>query len=382
MMNERIVELVRKELKTALREPRLRTMLIVPPIMQLLVFGFAVNLDVEKVRLAVMDNDRSTVSRELVARFQGAPRFALTAQPASPAEADRLLDEGRVEAVLEVLPGFGERVSRGTDAAVLLRIDGSNSNTASIVGGYANGVFQGWARDAQQQQQRRRAAAAEAPPALRVPQITAATRIDYNPELKSRFYFVPGVIVNIVTLTTLSLTALAIVREKEVGTMEQLMVTPLRPLELIIGKTLPFGLIGLAQLLLISVFAFIVFRIPFRGSLLVMFLASTAYLLATLGVGLFVSTISRTQQQATMGTFFFIQPAFMLSGFTFPVRNMPEYVQWLTWINPQRWFMEVTRGIFLKGSTLQELAPQIAMLFLLGTGIMLASVLRFRRQLN
>jgi ABC-2 type transport system permease protein len=212
--------------------------------------------------------------------------------------------------------------------------------------------------------------------------VSAVPRVWFNPELKSRNYFVPGILVNIIMLVTLSLTSMAIVREKEIGTMEQLMVTPIRPFELILGKTLPFAAIGLGQLVFITSVALLVFRVPLRGSVLLLLLASVFFISCTLGLGLFISTISATQQQAMMTTLFVFQPMFMLSGFSFPIRNMPEVMQWVTRLNPMRYFMEVTRGIFLKGVGLDVLWPQVLALAVLGVGILTLSVLRFHKRLD
>ena len=203
-----------------------------------------------------------------------------------------------------------------------------------------------------------------------LPEIIPETRVWFNPDLRSRYYFVPGVLVNIIMIVTVMLTALAIVREKEIGTMEQLMVTPIRPIELMIGKTLPFALVGLAQVVLITTVALLVFRVPFRGNALLLVLSSALFLMTTLGAGLFLSTISQTQQQAMMSMFFFSVPAFMLSGFAFPIANMPEAVQWLTFLNPARYFMEIVRGLFLKGAGIAALWPQMTALFVYGVGVL------------
>jgi ABC-2 type transport system permease protein len=204
----------------------------------------------------------------------------------------------------------------------------------------------------------------------------------FNPDLLSRNYFVPGVVVNIVTLVSMMLTAMAIVREKEIGTLEQLMVTPVRPIELMLGKTLPFGVAGLIQVAFVTTAALVVFHIPLRGSVALLFCAAVVYLMTTLGVGLFVSTISQTQQQAVMGSFFFFTPAFMLSGFAFPIRNMPLPVQILSYLDPVRYFMTIVRGIFLKGTGFAVLWPQFAALFLYGTLVLGASAMRFHKRLD
>jgi len=215
-----------------------------------------------------------------------------------------------------------------------------------------------------------------------VPQLTARSRIWFNPDLRSRNYFVPGVVANIIMMVTLMLTALAIVREKEIGTMEQLMVTPVRPIELMLGKTLPFAVVGLLDVALVSTVALLVFHVPFRGSVLLLFACAVLFLMTTLGAGLFLSTISHTQQQAMMASFFFSMPAFMLSGFAFPIRNMPLVVQYLAYLNPLRYFIEIVRGLFLKGAGISVLWPQMACLAVYGVATLGLSAARFQKKLD
>jgi ABC-2 type transport system permease protein len=212
--------------------------------------------------------------------------------------------------------------------------------------------------------------------------IDLRSRAWYNPDLRSRNYNVPGVIAVIIMLTSLLLTSMAIVREREIGTMEQLMVTPIRPAELILGKTLPFALIGFFDVVLITVVAVFWFAVPIRGSLFLLFGATALYLLSTLGIGLFISTVSKTQQQALMSTFFFYLPAVLLSGFMFPVANMPAAVQYVTYANPLRYFLVIIRGIFLKGNGPAVLWPHMLGLLILGTAVITASSLRFRKRLE
>lgn len=383
-MWERIREIVRKEFLQALREPRMRAVLFVPPMLQLIIFGYAVNLDVENAQMAWMDQDRTPQSRELLARFQGSGRFEVRAVPRDEAEAGRLLDHGDVQAVVRVLPGFARDLERGHTAAVQILVDGANSNTASLVSSYASRIVAAFSAEelAARQKARLMARAASGPANLAMPTVNARARVWFNPDLRSRNYFVPGVMVNIIMLVTLMLTALAIVREKEIGTMEQLMVTPVRPIELMIGKTLPFAVVGLLDVLLVTGVALAVFRIPFRGSPLLLLAASVPYLLTTLGAGLYISTISRTQQQAMMASTFFAMPAFMLSGFAFPIHNMPEIVQYFTYLNPLRYFMEIVRGIFLKGAGFSVLWPQILALTVYGVAIVLLSTARFHKRLD
>lgn len=383
-MSHRILYIVRKEVRQALREPRMRAMLFVPPIIQLLVFGYAVNLDVENAAMAWVDQDRTPQSRELLSKFEGSSRFNVVDTPSSEAEVTSLLDSGKVDVVLRVLPGFGRDVLRGKTTSVQVLVNGSNSNTASLVGSYATSVVGGYARDVMNEQARQKLVARTAggPIHPAIPSVNLRSRVWFNPDLKSRNYFVPGVVVNIIALVTLMLTAMAIVREKEIGTMEQLMVTPIRPIELMIGKTLPFAVVGLIDMVLVVVVARLLFRVPFRGSGLLLLLASICFLLTSLGAGLFISTISRTQQQAMMTTFLFFQPCFLLSGFSFPVRNMPEPVQYLTLLNPVRYFMEIVRGIFLKGSGISVLWPQMLSLTVIGVVVMGLSAARFHKRLE
>lgn len=385
-MRERIREIVTKEFRQALREPRLRAMLFVPPLLQLIIFGYAVNLDVENSLIGWMDQDHTQQSRELRDAFLGSHRFTVVATPQTENDVQSLLDRGDVYGVVRVLPGFGRDIERGRATSVQVLVDGSNSNTASIVSNYASQVIARYSSQVFSAQQRDklvgRTLVAGGPITAHVPTLVSRTRVWFNPDLRSRNYFVPGVVVNIIMLVTLSLTAMAIVREKEIGTMEQLMVTPIRPIELIIGKTLPFALVGLLDSVLIVSVALLVFHVPFRGSFVVLTVSATLFLMTTLGSGLFMSTVSRTQQQAMMSTFLFFLPAFLLSGFAFPIRNMPPMVQYITYVNPVRYFMEIVRGVFLKGTGVDVLWPQMLALAIIGITILLLSVSRFRKTLD
>jgi ABC-2 type transport system permease protein len=376
--------MLRKEFIQALRDPRMRILLFVPPVVQLVVFGFAVNLDVDHARIAWTDMDRSPLSRDLRERFEGSGRFDVVAMPRNEEEAQQALDRGTAEAVVRVLPGFERDVRRGRQTEVQVLVDGTNSNTASLVSSYAADIIAGFSSDVMAGQQKVRVLTRSAGAAVNVsfPDVTARTRVWFNPDLYSRNYFVPGVVANIIMMVTLMLTALAIVREKEIGTMEQLMVTPIRPLELMLGKTLPFAVVGIVDLVLITAVALVLFHIPFRGSPLLLLACSVLFLMTTLGAGLFLSTISQTQQQAMMANFFFSMPAFMLSGFAFPIRNMPVVVQWLTYLNPLRYFMECVRGIFLKGVGASVLWPQMVCMAVYGVTVLGLSAARFHKKLD
>ena len=385
-MKQRLRRIIRKEFIQALRDPRMRSMLVLPPLIQLMIFGYAASLDVDNAKIAWMDQDRTPESRELLSEFEGSGRFVLAGFPSDERAMQRMMDRGTVDGVVRVLPGFARDVERGRSTSVQVLIDGTNSNTASIVSGFAAQCVARYSSETMARHQRSSMIAsttasggAENPEAA---EVTPRTRVWFNPDLRSRNYFIPGVIVNIITLVTLSLTAMAIVREKEIGTMEQLMVTPIRPSELIIGKTLPFVVVGIWDMLLVMGAALVVFHIPFRGSFLLLFGTTLLFLLTTLGAGLFISTVSKTQQQAMMATSLFFQPFFMLSGFTFPIRNMPQLAQWLTWLNPVRYFMEIVRGVFLQGAGIQALWPQMLALAIFGVTILWLSVQRFHKQLE
>ena len=366
-MWERILVILRKEFIQALREPRMRVLLFLPPIIQLLVFGYAVTLDVDHARIAWMDMDHTPESRALLARFQGSGRFDIVALAHSEDDVQSLLDHSQVHAVVSVLPGFARDLARGRSTEVQVLLDGTNSNTASLVSAYAGGVIAAYSNDVRPN---------------RPKTIAPETRVWFNPDLRSRNYFVPGVAANILLMVTLMLTAQAIIREREIGTMEQLMVTPMRPIELMLGKTLPFALVGMVNMTVVTAAALLIFRIPFRGSFLLLAFCAALFLMTSLGAGLFLSTISHTQQQANMGSFFFTTPAFMLSGFTFPIRNMPEVVQYLTYLNPLRYFMEIVRGVFIKGVGVSVLWPQMLALAVYGVAALGLSALRFHKTLD
>jgi len=382
-MWERVGVIMRKEFIQMLREPRMRFLLFLPPVLQLVIFGYAVTLDVDSARIAWMDMDHTPESRALLARFEGSGRFQVVAHPQTEADVQTILDRSQAHGVVRVLPGFARDLLRGRPTEVQILLDGTNSNTASLVSAYASQVIAAFSTDMQPNpmvdvvvrnggNNPRQASAVVLP----------RTRVWFNADLYSRNYFVPGVAANILLMITLMLTAQAIIREKEIGTLEQLMVTPMRPIELMLGKTLPFGVVGMLQMLMITGAALLLFHVPFRGNFFLLLFCAALFLMTSLGAGLFLSTISNTQQQAVMMSFFFTTPAFMLSGFTFPIRNMPVVVQYLTYLNPLRYFMEIVRGIFLKGVGLPVLWPKMLSMFIYGALVLGMSAMRFRKKLD
>lgn len=368
----RIREMVRKEFIQLFRDKKNRVVLLVAPLIQILVFGYVVNYDVKEIRVALADQARTRESRLVTDAFTASGIFRITHLPARPAEMEALLLAGKVDLAIRIPPDFSDEIRAGRTASLQILADGSMSNMASIRIAYTTMVLDRINSGLIQELYRRD---------LRYGRIDARIRTWYNPNLDSQHFFVPGIVAFVVMLISLLLTSIAIIKEREAGTMEQLIVTPLTPIELIIGKTIPYILIALGQMALVTGFAIYWFEVPLAGSRLALLGATCLFLLSTLGVGLFISTIARTQQQAMMTTFFFFFPAMLLSGFVYPIANMPEVVQWLTYLNPLRYFLIIIRGVFLKGIGLEILWRELAALLGLGLVVMSFAVARFRKTL-
>jgi ABC-2 type transport system permease protein len=383
-MIERIFAIIRKELDQLFRNRRARLFLFVPPIFQLIIYGYAVNLDVDNLRMGWMDTDHSPQSRDLLASFQGSGRFLITALPQSEKDIQDVLDRGEAQVIVRVMPGFGRDILLGRPTSAQILVDGTNSNSASLASAYTSQLVGAYSASVAtpQLQSRMMARAGMGTMSMKVGRITDSPRVWFNPDLKSRNYFVPGVICNLIMVVTVMLTAMAIVREKELGTMEQLMVTPIRPMELMIGKMVPAAMVGLLDLVLMTTAALLIFQIPFRGNPLVLLLSAALFLLTSLGMGLFISTIASTQQQAIMSSSLIAIPTFMLSGFAYPIRNMPIAVQYFTYLNPLRYLIEIARGIFLKGAGITVLWPQMLTLLVYGMVVMGLSASSFRKKLD
>jgi drug efflux transport system permease protein len=383
-MRERIFAIIRKELSQLFRNRRTRMFLFVPPMFQLIIFGYAVNMDVDNLRMGWMDMDQSPQSHALLASFQGSGRFLLTALPQSEKDIQNVLDRGDAQVIVRVMPGFGRDILLGRPTAAQILVDGTNSNTASLASAYTSQLVGAYSASVAtpQLQSHMMARAGMGTMSMKVGRITDSARVWFNPDLKSRNYFVPGVICNLIMVVTVMLTAMAIVREKEIGTMEQLMVTPIQPMELMIGKMVPAAMVGMMDLALMTTAALLIFSIPFRGNPLVLVLSAALFLLTSLGMGLFISTIASTQQQAIMSSSLIAIPTFMLSGFAYPIRNMPIAVQYLTYLNPLRYLIEIVRGIFLKGTGISVLWPQMLTLLVYGMIVMGLSATSFRKKLD
>jgi len=375
-MWERILTLLRKEFRSVLRDPRMRVVIFGLPVLQTLIFGYAVTLDVRHVPLAIVDRDNTPASRELVARFTGSAYFDAVARPTSDDEARALIDSTTAAAVLQIDAGYERRLHAGQPVPVQLIVDGADSNTARYVVNYANVIAATAANTLALDQTLRRAGRS-----VSVGSVDLQPRAWFNADLESRHFYVPGVISLLVMLISLMLTSMAIVREKEVGTIEQVMVTPIRPVEFILGKSAPFAVIGFIDVVLVSAIALFWFGIPFRGNFALLLLGVALFLLSTLGIGLFISTVCHTQQQAMMTTFFFFFPAMLFSGFIFPIANMPAFFQYLSLVDPIRYILVIIRGVFLKGVGIEILWPQCAALLALGVAVMAIAVSRFRKTL-
>jgi ABC-2 type transport system permease protein len=372
-MFERLKAMLIKEFIQTFRDPRMRVVLFIMPMFQTIIFGYAVNMDVRNIPTAVIDRDNSVQSRELLTVLFSSGHFRRTVQLDDERQAARLLDSGDVRLALVINHGLADQMGRGETAAVQALLDGSDSNTAGVILGYLSRFAE--TRNIQfLSEQATRSGGAPLSAAVRL-----ETRAWFNPDLASPPFYVPAVIANILYIITMLLSAMAIVREKEIGTIEQILVTPIRKYEFILGKTLPFVLIGYSNVFLISLVGWLVFHVPVRGSIWLLILATGLFLMSSLGTGLFISTFSQTQQQATMSAFFVIFLCMLLSGFAFPVENMPLAVQWLTMINPVRWFMEIIRGLYLKGVGLTILWKQLVMLSLIGSVVLGVAVARFRK---
>lgn len=376
-MWERIYRMMIKEFIQVLRDPRMRFLIFVTPVVQLIVFGFAVTTDVEHIKTAVLDQDRSTQSRALVEQFTSSGYFDVIARVETPDELGDLLDRTKVIAAIQIDRGFADDLAAGRQTSIQVLIDGTDSNTGTVAMDYAQKITAAFSRR-QLDSDALQATMAGAPSGL----VELRSRAWYNPDLKSRYYNVPGVVAVVLLMTSLLLTSMAVVREREIGTMEQLMVTPIRPLELILGKTLPFVVISYVDLVVVMLVAVHGFDIPIRGSGALLIFGAGLYLMSTIGVGLFISTISMTQQQALMSSFFFFLPATLLSGFMFPIENMPDPAQWITYLNPLRYFLVIIRDVFLKGSGIDLLWPQFMALGILGVLVLAFSAMRFHKRIE
>ncbi|MGO9317113.1 MAG: ABC transporter permease [Terracidiphilus sp.] len=374
----RLKQMLIKEFIQTLRDKRTRFILIGPPIIQMMVFGYAANYEIRHVPTVVLDLDHTQESRELISRFTSSPYFDVQRQLTDSRQLGDLIERGDATAGLEIDAGFAQQLRKGQTAPLQVIVDATNSNTALIASGYIAQIARDFAREYQKDRIYR-----VAPQLVEVmPSVELAPRPWYNPDLRSRWFFVPGIIGSLMLVLVVTLTAFAVVREREIGTLEQIMVTPIRPAEFILGKTLPFFLIGLFDVILIAVVGSLWFQVPFRGHVWVLATGAVLFLLCMLGVGLLISTVSSTQQQAMVTSFFFIMPAITFSGFGFPISTMPRWMQDFSYLIPLRYFLVVIRGTYLKGVGMDILWPQMAAMGALGVALLTAAILRFHKALD
>jgi ABC-2 type transport system permease protein len=374
----RLLSIVRKEFRQLFRDRENLRLFVIAPLIQLVMFGYAVSTDLKGVRVGVVMEDRSPEARRMLQAVEQSQAFEIVRTDTRPEDARRWLDRGEADVSVHIPPGFSRALADGRTPAIQVLSDGSDSNTATLAYQYLSGASNTWAVRERVERMRRHPEGAER--LVGTPRVQVESRFWYNPDLKSVNYQIPGVLGLIALVLTLMQTSLMVVKERELGTLEQLTVTPIRPVELLVGKTVPVAVLGWVLTGAITFVAWSWFRVPLRGSLPFLFLAASLFLLNTMGLGLLLSVVSRTQMQAQLLANFLSTPLILLSGFMFPIANMPDWAQWLTYAMPTRYYMEIVRGVFLKGQGLAELWPQAQALGLLGAALYTAGILSFRKQ--
>ena len=368
-----LAAVIRKEVRQTVRDKRVMMMLMVAPLIQTVVFGFAVNFDVDDVPTVVVDLDRSSESRLHARRLLADGTLRRVGEAGSPADAEHELDDGRAAAAVILPRGLASDLAAGRPAEVQVVIDGADPNRATVASAAVSRYF----GDVGERTLRARMAARGA----NAPDVKLVPRIAWNPQLRSAPYMVPGIAGMLLIIVTTITSAMGLAREREMGTLEQVMVTPIQPLWLLVGKMAPFVVIGIVDVMLLVGAGSWLFDIPIRGTPLVLLTGTVLYLFSTLGVGLLISTLSSTQQQAFLGGFLFAMPAIMLSGVMTPIRAMPDWLRWMTLLNPVRWFVEVIRGVMLRGAGFADLWSQLLALLAIGLAILVFAAVRFHKRL-
>lgn len=373
-----IIHIIKKEFLQFKRDPRMFGLILFAPIFQLLFFGYAATLDLNSVPTIVYDQDKSSTSRELIEKFTSSGFFVIDHYENDYKAAQEDVEKGRCLLAIVIPNGFEKKIQRRETAPLQAIFNGSDGNSASIAAGYVTTIVSDYSRkivtDYLDKSGRKIKPSGT---------ISSEVRVWYNPELKTRVFMVPGIVGMLLTVITLILTSLAVVKEKEIGTLEQLIVTPIKPYQLIIGKLVPFVLLGFVSVVIVITAMNVIFSIHVRGSILFLFFSAFLYILSTLGLGLFVSTISKTQQQAMMIAIFGVMmPMIYLSGFTFPLENMPVIIQYIGYAIPLKYFINIIRGVVLKGNGFAEHWKDLLALFFMGISILLLSSLRFRKRLE
>ncbi|HKI77742.1 MAG TPA: ABC transporter permease [Ignavibacteriaceae bacterium] len=373
-----ILNIIIKEFLQLKRDPRLFGIIFVAPVMQLILLGYAANLDVNTVPAAIFNQDHSATSRRFIEKFESSGYFEINYHVESYEEVTNLINKGKVVFVLVIPRDFEKHINRKESAPLQAIFDGSDGNRASIAAGYVQGIVSSYSKNIMLTNLDKSGMKIKPTGSL-----TPEVRVWYNPELKTRNFMVPSIMGLLLMVITIILMSMAVVKEREIGTLEQLIVTPIKSWQLIIGKLIPFVIIGFVDVILVTSVMVFWFGIGVRGSLIFLILASLTFILSTLGLGLFISTITKTQQQAMMiAQFAVMMPMIYLSGFAFPIENMPVFIQYITYLIPLRYFITIIRDIVLKGTTFMELLPQYSVMLGMGILILLASAMRFRKRLE
>ena len=385
--------MIRKESNELKRDWKMKRVLFGAPIIMILLFGYAVNNDVKEISLAVLDSDKTSLSRSIIEKFTASGYFVMHSYLYSPNEIDKLIDSDRVEVFLNIENGLTKKIKIGQDASVQIILDGADTSRAAVISAYVNEImndifFKQFSEKIKIEILRKSSInrpddQGDTPDGFKIKKgIVLNERIFFNPTLQSKNFFLPGVIAMLITVVTVMLTAMSIVKERETGTIEQIVVSPIKPIEFILGKTILFAAIGLIDILVVSVITILWFEIPFNGSVIFLLVTGFFHIMTVLSVGIFISSISKTQQQAMLSVFLFIIPAILLSGFIFPIYAMPEPAQIITYVNPLRYYMTILRGIFLKGTGIIELWSDLVALIVFGVVLIVFSTRRLSRRLG
>jgi ABC-2 type transport system permease protein len=378
-MKSRIIPLARKETLHILRDPRSLYLAIVLPIILLILFGYAITFDVKHIPVAIVDQDSSFLSRDFISQVKGSEYLDLVYLSNSSSGLESLLDKGKVKIILIIPHSFSRDLSRGEDAPLQFLIDGSDNNTAQIAIGYVTGIVQIFSAKIIYEKSNKQGAALQ----TGRPPLEVKPRIWYNPDLRSTIFIVPGLIAVVMMILAAMSTSLTIAREWEIGTMEQLIATPAKPNEIIIGKLIPYFFLGIIQISLVTLVGTLLFNVPFKGNIFFLFCVSAVFLICGLGIGLLISTLTRSQQLAFMFSLLLtLLPSFLLSGFVFPISSMPRIIQLFTYLVPAKYFLVVLRGIFLKGTGLGILWPEVVSLMAFASLVILACAKRLRLSLE
>ncbi|WP_457552477.1 ABC transporter permease [Desulfobacula sp.] len=375
-MIQRLKQMLIKEFLQILRDRRMLMVIFGMPVIQMVVMAFALTTDVTHIRTAVLDMDKTPSSRELISKFTAGGYFQIIQVITSQKEIKGLLDHAIVRAVIHIPSGFEQTISKGTTAKVQVLTDGTDSNTTAIVQGYAGSIIADYSNQKLTEQMKKKGIKPVA--AL----VETRERAWFNTNQESKYYFIPSLIAVMLFIFSLLLTSIGIVKEKEIGTIEQVMVTPIRKIEFILGKTLPYMITGYVSMTIMLCVAFIIFNIHVTGNILLLYVLSGLYLFGNMGIALMISASAETQQQAMLTSFLILMPCVMLSGFMFPIKNMPDIVQYATFLNPMRWYLEILRGIVMKGVGIKVLWPAVTAQAALAAAFITLAWARFSKTLS